>query len=589
MTSFWGEMKRRNVVRVAVAYVIVGWLILQFADVLIPLLTLPEWVGRLNFLLLLVGFPLALFFAWAYELTPEGLKKEKDVDRTESIAHLTGRKLDFIIIGVLVVAVGFLLVDKIYLSEGDRAPDEIIATERQSIAVLPFVNMSEDPSQEHFADGLTEELLNTLAKLSDLRVISRTSSFVFKERNVPISEIAAALQVDHILEGSVRRAGNTIRITAQLIATSSDSHLWSNSYDRELNLDNILEIQEEIAVTVVDELNLRLLPQDSRMIVMNGPANLNALDFYHDGMFYLRKAEIGEADTETTFKPAVQSFEASIAADPNWAPPRAALGRVIHFFKEVGDMAENLRISKGHIMDAIRLDNAYGPAYGSLGYILSIQGDFDGSMRAYERARSLGTDSSWGKAILLGFVGRFDAAIDEYLQAVTHDPLSTHVRYQLMGAYACAGRYAEAIDAASTLLATEPDDENLRIILANTYLRSGNMAAGLQMADDVAKDIGTDLPFAATFAMVGRDERARAALNAPEMSEPGASFDAAIIAAALGQDDRALTRLEQAVDFESARYRAVQLLYRIQCSPEFRSLVGNARYEALLNRLGLPD
>ena len=240
-------------------------------------------------------------------------------------------------------------------------------------------------------------------------------------------------------------------------------------------------------------------------------------------------------------------------------------------------------------MDAIRLDNAYGPAYGSLGYILSIEGDFDGSMRAYERARSLGTDSSWGKAILLGFVGRFDAAIDEYLQAVTHDPLSTDVRYQLMETYACAGRYAEAIDAANTLLATEPDDENLRIFLANTYLRSGNMATGLQMADDVAKDIGTDLPFAATFAMVGRDERARAALNAPEMSEPGDSFDAAIIAAALGQDDRALTRLEQAVDFGFARNNASRLLSRIQCSPEFRSFAGNAKYKALLNRLGLPD
>ena len=187
------------------------------------------------------------------------------------------------------------------------------------------------------------------------------------------------------------------------------------------------------------------------------------------------------------------------------------------------------------------------------------------------------------------FLGRYDESIDAFQRAVTHDPLSTLVRYQLMNAYACAGRYAEAINAANALLATEPDEENLRIFLANTYLRSGNMATGFQMADDVIEDIGTDLPFAAAFAMVGREERARAALNAPEMSEPGASLNAAIIAAALGQDDRALTRLEQAVDFGFARNNASRLLSRIQCSPEFRSFAGNAKYKALLNRLGLPD
>ncbi len=586
---FIDELKRRNVFRVAIAYVILAWLLLQVSATLVPALHLPEWFQSAVALLLILGFPLALFFAWAFELTPEGLKKEKDVDRSRSITPVTGRKLNFAVIGLMAIALAYFTFDKYTTDAPQSIDDPVAVSTRPSIAVLPFANMSEDPNQEHFADGLTEELLNSLAALSDLRVISRTSSFSFKGRNAPIAEIAAALQVDHILEGSVRRAGNTIRVTAQLIETSSDSHLWSENYDRELNLDNILEIQEEIAVKVVGALHLQLFPQVSKILATNGPANLKALDLFHDGMFYLRKIEIGEDDPETTFNSAVQIFEASIAADPEWAPPRAALGRVIHFYKDVGDIAENLRISKGHIMDAIRLDDGYGPAYSSLGYILSIQGDFDGSMRAYERARSLGTDSSWGRAILLTFLGRYDESIDAYQHAVTHDPLSTHVRYQLMEAYACAGRYAEAIDAANALLRAESHEENLRIFLANTYLRSGNMATGLQMADDVIEGIGTDLPFAAAFALVGREERARAALNAPEMTEPGASLNAAIIAAALGQDDRALTRLEQAVDFESARNKAYQLLDRIQCSPEFRSFAGNARYEALLNRLGLPD
>jgi len=256
MASVWGELKRRNVVRVAVAYVIVGWLILQFADVLVPLLTLPEWVGRLIFLLLLVGFPLALFFAWAYELTPEGLKKEKDIDRSESITHVTGRKLDFVIIGVLVVAVGFLLLDKIYLSEGDMTADEVIATERQSIAVLPFVNMSPDPDQEYFSDGLSEEILNLLAGIPDLKVIGRTSSFAFKGKDTDLRDIGQALGVKTVLEGSVRKSGDRVRITAQLIDVSDGAHIWSETYDRTVT--DIFAVQDNVAAAIIDALQIHV-------------------------------------------------------------------------------------------------------------------------------------------------------------------------------------------------------------------------------------------------------------------------------------------------------------------------------------------
>ncbi len=256
MASIWAELKRRNVVRVGVAYVIVGWLILQFADVLVPLLTLPEWVGRLIFLLLLVGFPLALFLAWAYELTPEGLKKERDVNRSESITHITGRKLDFVIIGVLVVAVGFLLLDKIYLGEGDTTADEVIATERQSIAVLPFVNMSSDPEQEFFSDGLSEEILNLLAKIPALKVIGRTSSFAFKGKNTDLRDIGQALGVKTVHEGSVRKSGERVRITAQLIDVSDGAHIWSETYDRTVT--DIFAVQDNVAAAIIDALQIHV-------------------------------------------------------------------------------------------------------------------------------------------------------------------------------------------------------------------------------------------------------------------------------------------------------------------------------------------
>ena len=230
MASVWGELKRRNVVRVAIAYVIVGWLVLQATSVLVPLLALPESVGRLVFLFLIIGFPLALFFAWAFELTPEGIKREKDVDRTESVTHVTGRKLDFTIIGVLAIALMFFAVDKFVLAPVTTAtvtsPQEVIATEsRVSIAVLPFVNMSSDSEQEYFSDGLSEELLNLLAKIPGLKVIARTSSFAFKGKNEDLRVIGAALGATTVLEGSVRKSGERVRITAQLIDVADGTHL----------------------------------------------------------------------------------------------------------------------------------------------------------------------------------------------------------------------------------------------------------------------------------------------------------------------------------------------------------------------------
>ena len=207
-------------------------------------------------LLLAIGFPLALFFARAYELTPEVIKLEKDVDRSESITHITGRKFDFIIIGVLVVAVGFLLVDKTYLSDGNTASDEIIATERKSIAVLPFVNMSPDPDQEYFSDGMSEEILNLLAKIPELKVIGRTSSFAFKGKNEDLRLIGEALGVTTVLEGSVRKSGDRVRITAQLIDVSDGAHIWSETYNRTLN--DIFAVQDDVAAAIIDALQIHV-------------------------------------------------------------------------------------------------------------------------------------------------------------------------------------------------------------------------------------------------------------------------------------------------------------------------------------------
>jgi TolB-like protein len=243
MPRLFEELKRRNVFKVGTAYVVLAWLLAQVTDIFLEPFGAPEWVIKTILLLLIIGFPLALLFAWAFELTPEGLKKEKDVDRSQSITHETGQKLNFAIIFILVLALGYFAIDKFVLEPQRKAETarqsaspvaEPDTSSDKSIAVLPFVNMSEDAGNEYFSDGISEEILNSLAKVKDLKVAGRTSSFAFKGRDQDLRQIGDALGVNHILEGSVRKAGAKVRITAQLIQVEDGFHLWSETYDREL-------------------------------------------------------------------------------------------------------------------------------------------------------------------------------------------------------------------------------------------------------------------------------------------------------------------------------------------------------------------
>jgi TolB-like protein len=268
MSDLLDELKRRNVVRVGAAYLIVAWVLAQIADLGLENFGAPEWVIKTILFLLVLGFPLALFFAWAFELTPEGLKREKDVDRSKSITPLKDRKLDFFIIGALLVALGYFVWERQSLVDEVESAMTPVATEAEdtsapprnerSIAVLPFVNMSSDPEQEWFADGLTEELLNALARAPDLLVAARTSSFKFKGTTEDIPTIAKALGVAHILEGSVRRGRDRLRVTAQLVRASDGFHLWSQNYDRKP--DDVIAIQEELAVEIVRALDTAMDP-----------------------------------------------------------------------------------------------------------------------------------------------------------------------------------------------------------------------------------------------------------------------------------------------------------------------------------------
>jgi len=272
--KFLEELKQRNVVRVALLYLVACWLILDPVHVVFHMLEVPAWANRLVLILMAIGLPAVLLFAWAFEITPEGLKPTVEVDPSKSIRPLTGRRLDRAIMVVMALAIAYFVTDKFWLSrrlppamseqtsaQGATAPSATAqptstATVEKSIAVLPFVNMSADKEQEYFSDGLTEELIDRLSHSPDLKVIARTSAFQFKGKNEDVRSIASKLGVANLLEGSVRKAGNELRITAQLIRAADGTHLWSQTYDRKLS--DVFKVQDEIAGTVATALNVAL-------------------------------------------------------------------------------------------------------------------------------------------------------------------------------------------------------------------------------------------------------------------------------------------------------------------------------------------
>ena len=341
-----GELKRRNVIRVAVLYLVAGWLVIQVADVVFPALGVPDFGLRFIIGFLIVCFPLALIFSWVYEMTPEGLKKEREIDRTRSITPETGQKINALIIVLLVLAIVTVVADRLIpeppAEPGVRAQQdaarggEIVRDQsaeplqtvnktvantapEKSVAVLPFVNMSNDPENEFFSDGLSEELLNVLAGMPDLYVAARTSSFYFKGHTGDIGEIAQQLRVRNVLEGSVRKSGDRVRITAQLIDATNGYHLWSDTFDR--NIEDVFAVQDEISQHVAEALQIALLSGDEPAREADKPTE--NMDAY---LAYLRGQQHVNAGGVEGFVSAVADFEEAIKLDPGFAEAHASLG-----------------------------------------------------------------------------------------------------------------------------------------------------------------------------------------------------------------------------------------------------------------------
>ena len=321
MTVF-EELKRRNVVRVGIAYVVIGWFLAQIAEFAFENFGAPDWVLKSVVVVLMLGLPLALFFAWVYEITPEGVKKESEIDRSTSVAGEKGQMLNVVIAMSLVLAVGLLLTDRFTGGPDEvqlAAADTAVSTQdvTNSIAVLPFVNMSSDEEQEFFSDGITEEILNSLASIKELKVAGRTSSFAFKGQNDDLRRIGDALGVNHILEGSVRKSGDQVRITAQLVQVDDGFHVWSETYDRKLV--DIFAIQDEIANEILRQLKTRLLGAAVK------PAEARRTDPVVYALYLKSKQRI-YTRIGSEIETAVEELDQAIQLDTQYAPAFAQRG-----------------------------------------------------------------------------------------------------------------------------------------------------------------------------------------------------------------------------------------------------------------------
>jgi adenylate cyclase len=596
--SFLSELKRRNVFRAAAAYVAVAWLVMQVAEISFPAFGLGDRALRLLILALAIGFVPAVTLAWVFELTPEGVKRDRDLDRSGPLVARTNRLLDRAIVVLLGLGVTYFAVDKFFLSparEQVRVEQALEqgrseALEKQlgetSIVVLPFTNLSTDPEQAFFADGMAEELLNLLARIPELRVISRTSAFSFKDKSLSVGEIADRLKVSHVLEGSVRRSDGRIRITAQLIDAKTDSHLWSETYDR--TFDDVFAIQDEIAGRVVAALKLELVgaaPKSRRVDPQAYLLYMQARQLL-DG-----QGELGRID---------ELLQRALTIDAGYADAWTGLSWV-HFqcgLQEAYDheefcrqfpIEESRRRSAEYIQKALDIDpdNAIAIAYLG-GQTAFVNSDLGGAAPLFERALSLDptqTDVLRPATIYARLIRRPDIAVRLGEYAVARDPLCTLCVYQLAKAYRDAGRLEEAERTMRNFsLATGRGGWHT---IATIRLLDGDGEGALQALSNIP-DPGDPWRLhgrAMALYSLGRDQESQSELARLEAQQTErAAGLAAEVYAWRGELDRALSAAEGIAARAKHHWKVLDWT-----SPFLRPVLETERGQAMLRPYGLAD
>lgn len=590
--SLFSEFSKRNVFRAGAAYLVTAWLLTQVAETLFPLFGFGDTPARIVVIVLAIGFIPALILAWAFRLTPEGLRKESDMD--VALSPKASRRLDRIIMVVLTIALSVMALDRFVLSPmretAQRAliADQLSEARQQarneamqtsigdkSIVVLPFINMSDDARNEFFSDGISEELLNLLAKIPKLRVISRTSAFSYKGKDVTIAQVAADLNVSHVLEGSVRKAGDRVRITAQLIDARTDTHVWSETFDRQLG--DIFAIQEEIASSVSERLTLSLLADTPR------PRSTNPQAY----ALYLQARFLGNQGSTDGYAQAVTLLEQVLTLDPAYANAWDALaGNYLNqASKGLRPWNEGFELARNAAERALAIDPLYAPAYARLGWVALLRdSNLAVAAQHYQRALELGPTNVrtiGDAASVLKSLGRLDEciALDEFV--VARDPVNAIGYFNLGGSYLHAGRYDQAIATLRTALQLSPNRIGGYYQLGIAQLLAGDaaesMAAMQREPLAVLQLLGKVL---ASHALGEFDVANQLQAELIEQHEQEAAYNIAYVMAYRGQIDSAFEFLQQAVSNEDPG------LADVVTEPLFANLHRDPRWLPFLNSIG---
>ena len=590
--SFIEELKRRNVVRVGLAYAVVAWLLLQLADVVLNNIAAPGWVFSAIMLVLGLGFPLVLIFAWAFELTPEGIKKEKEVDRSQSITHSTGRKLDFLIMALMALALAYFAWDKFgdkpgaspEPMTGDAAPsaqaspsvEAAAGPTDRSIAVLPFVDMSAEKDQEYLSDGIAEELLNLLVKIPGLQVAARTSSFSFKGKDVQIADVARELNVAHVLEGSVRKSGDRVRITAQLIQAKDGFHLWSETYDR--TLDDVFAIQDEISAAVVEALKIQLLGEAPRSIEVKTEAHA----LYLQGRYFWSRR------TREDFEKAAVAFEHALKIDPGYAAAWAGLSRV--YAMQAGqsyvDLHQGFAQARQAAQKALELDPDLAEAYVALASIqMSYDWDWSGAEASLKRALELApgeVDALTLMGELQRNLGNLDDAIALDRRAVALDPLSLPSYHALGLALIYGGQLDEAKEIYRHALDLNPVYFPANIAHARILILQDKPEEALAVSETVAEPFWRDYGVLINLYALGRtDEADKLLADFIAQNQNDSAYQIAQIYGFRGDVDKVFEWLDRAYAQRDGG------LSEILTDPFLDSFSGDPRWVEIVKKAGL--